>query len=346
MTRRHDDDRITLEAAQWLMELQTDDAACRAAFAQWLRRSPEHIEEFLCVSGLSMKLDGIDPDRRIDIDELLAQPPVNVVELPAKTGNRPLRAHARRAGRSKWTVGLAAACALVAVLVLARWSILAGDTYETQLGEQRTVRLEDGSLISMNTQSRIEVSYSEQVREVRLLGGEALFSVEHDARRPFRVLSGSTTVQAIGTQFNVYRSETGTRVSVVEGVVKVTTDAAGAAPIADANSRRLSAGEQVEIYRDRLEATRSSDVASTIAWRERRLVFHDKPLVEIAAEFNRYNSIKFEIGSDVDIEPLTGVFAADRPESFARFLARDPTLRVEQHGQRLIVRTRTAAERR
>lgn len=347
MTRRHDDNRITLEAAQWLMELETDSAARREAFVQWLRRSPEHIEEFLAVSGLSVKLDGIDPQRRIDIDELLAELPANVVELSASA--RPSHAYADRTQRFKWAAGLAAACVLVAVLVVVRWSALGSETYLTRLGEQRTVRLEDGSLVSMNTQSRIEVNFSEHVREVKLLDGEALFSVEHDAQRPFRVLSGSTTVQAIGTQFNVYRSDAGTKVAVVEGIVQVTTEAPSAsAPSTTevAASRRVGAGEQVEINSGGLAAPEQTDVANAIAWRERRLVFRDKPLTAVAAEFNRYNSTQFEIDGDVAAEPLTGVFAADRPESLVLFLAKDPSLQVERQGDKFIVRARTAAERR
>lgn len=348
MTRRHDDDRIIAEAAQWLMELETEGAACHASFARWLRRSPEHIQGFLAVSGLSLKLDGIDRERSIDINELLAQTPDNIVELPNAGAVRTTRSRSAGGGRSKYALVLAtAACAVFAVLFTVRWSGFGGETYETRLGEQRTVRLDDGSLISLNTQSRIEVRFSEETRDVRLLEGEALFSVEHDASRPFRVISGSTTVQAIGTQFNVYRSPAGTKVFVVEGVVQVTTDdGASGTAITPVTAKRLAAGEQVEVHRGQLDQTEPADANSAIAWRERQLVFRDKPLGEVAIEFNRYNAIKFEILGEVAVEPLSGVFAADRPESLALFLAKDPALRVDREDGRFIVRPRTPADRR
>lgn len=65
--------------------------------------------------------------------------------------------------------------------------------------------LNDGSIVYLNTRSRVEEQFSRQARNVRLLEGEAMFSVEHDRARPFRMISDDTVIQAIGTQFNVYR---------------------------------------------------------------------------------------------------------------------------------------------
>src|SRR5690606_14686343 len=93
--------------------------------------------------------------------------------------------------------------------------------YSTGIGEQRTVKLADGSIVHLNTDSSLRVEYSPATREVHLVEGEALFVVAKEPARPFRVEAGQTTVQALGTQFNVYRRAGGIEVSVIEGAVRV-----------------------------------------------------------------------------------------------------------------------------
>src|SRR4029453_10983270 len=94
--------------------------------------------------------------------------------------------------------------AVAAVLVIAMgfWIFreAAPHEYATALGEQRAFKLADGSVLYLNTLSRVEVTHSREARLVRLLEGEAMFAVEHDPARPFRVLSGATVIQAIGTR--------------------------------------------------------------------------------------------------------------------------------------------------
>ncbi len=351
MTLRHEDDtRITREAAEWFMELQTEGAACHRDFAQWLRRSPEHVAEFLAITGVSRRLDGVDPQHRIDIDQLLSGDGAQIVQLlPPGQSQSPAShdTHTRRSA-SYWKLGLAAACAAIGVLVMLRWSGPGTEVYETKVGEQRAFKLPDGSLIHLNTQSRAQVHFSATAREIRLLDGEALFVVERDAQRPFQVLSGATTVVALGTQFNIYRLPGGnTTVSVVEGAVRVTSAHArtneaepAAAPAGTNVSMRLDAGEQADIADGRLQKHMLSDVDSVTAWRQRRLVFRDKPLAEVVAEFNRYNAVQIEVGEDAGREPLSGVFAADRPESLALFLEKDKSVQIERRGDRLIIHSR------
>lgn len=339
--------RITQEAAQWFMELQTEGSACYEAFDQWLRRSPEHIEEFLAISSVSLTLDQVDSQRRIDIQALLAQAQTqaqaNVIPLHSLTEDAGNQAGpARRGGR--WTRRLAIAAAMLGTVVLLPWLTQRPDTYATRVGEQRTFRLDDGSIVALNTQSRVAVKFSNSVREVRLLEGEAMFSVERDARRPFRVLSGDAAVQAIGTQFNVYHTARSTTVLVVEGTVQVstiplkaTTARAPSEPVAASVSLRVTAGEQADVLEGNIQKKTQPDLQSMIAWRERKLVFHDKPLTEVVAEFNRYNSVKFEIGPNVVDEPLSGVFVADRPEALVLFLQRVGVVAVERRGDRFVI---------
>jgi ferric-dicitrate binding protein FerR (iron transport regulator) len=87
-----------------------------------------------------------------------------------------------------------------------------------------------------------------------------------------------------------------------------------------------------------------NDVADSVAWRERRLIFHEQTLQRIVDEFNRYrrNPIRLE-GNEVPERIYTGVFDADDSDSLAQVLARDPALAVERSGDRIVVRLRSAA---
>jgi transmembrane sensor len=221
-------------------------------------------------------------------------------------------------------------------------------SYSTTIGEQRAIKLADGSVVQLNTRSRVEVRYSEQGRDIRLLEGEALFAVERDTARPFRVTTDTATIQAVGTQFNVYRREEGTTVAVVQGRVRVTSGSsttsvsATAAPIGGGTS--LAAGEEARVGHDGQVIKRpKAEVAQVIAWRQRKLDFRGATLEEVAEEFNRYNRMQIRIeGAAVKAKELNGVFNADDPEALISFLTPDPGLKIEREDNAVIVGARSS----
>jgi transmembrane sensor len=97
--------------------------------------------------------------------------------------------------------------------------------YATTFGEQRSITLDDGSVVDINSHSKIRVRYSATERDVELLEGQALFRVAKNASRPFWVSSATTRVRAVGTEFDVYKRRSGTVVSVIEGRVAVLMNA-------------------------------------------------------------------------------------------------------------------------
>jgi transmembrane sensor len=111
-------------------------------------------------------------------------------------------------------------------------------TFSTDIGERRSLTLADGSMVDLNARSQLRVEFSKTERRVELLNGQALFQVAKDKARPFIVHCGDATVRAVGTQFDVYRKDSGTTITVLEGRVAVyssaRTDQAGGAsePIA------------------------------------------------------------------------------------------------------------------
>jgi transmembrane sensor len=257
-----------------------------------------------------------------------------------------------RRGRAT-TVLCAVAASLLAVLATL-WIVLTpAHRYDTAVGELRSVPLEDGSIVTLNTSSRIDVQFDENHRRIELLEGEALFQVAHDPNRPFDVIAGNATVRAVGTQFNVDLRPKRTVVTVVEGKVAVLSpDAAAAADtpgegrsrtehlqsMSDTRAQQeatyLSAGEQLTLEPRRAalpKLERPADVAVVTAWMQRQLVFDHRPIGEVAEEFNRYNELQIQIeGEALRNEQLTGVFKANDPESFLEFVGRMPGVRIER----------------
>jgi transmembrane sensor len=211
----------------------------------------------------------------------------------------------------------------------------AGQEFSTRVGEQRTIELLDASVVHLNADSQIRVQFDESGRSVRLLHGEALFKVAHDAARPFRVLTNTATIQVLGTQFNVYEQAEGTRVSVLEGKVRISV------PAGDA--KILTAGEEVLIaHAGAIQKNDQPEVERAVAWRQRRLVFDNAPLEDMVREFNRYNATaRIELqGVAPGSHHYDGIFDADDPASLAELLRREKDLAVEMRDRKILIRSR------
>ena len=180
----------------------------------------------------------------------------------------------------------------------------------TDVGEQRVVRLADGSQVRLDTGSTIRVRFDGDRRRVELRRGQAMFHVAHDAERPFVVGAGGTEVTAVGTVFDVRRLDGGVRVTLVSGAVEVK-------PEGDAAPARLRAGQQTQVTPAGM-ATRSVDVAAATSWTGGRLVFEDASLASAVAEVNRYLAAPIVLASgDLGDTPVNGVFRTGDRDAFA-----------------------------
>jgi transmembrane sensor len=326
MSARLQETSVAEQAARWVMEFDdADEPAALDRFAVWLKASPQNVEAYLSAAAAWGAFDHMDPERTIDVQRMVRDAQANVVTLGTADESATLQISpgsppaARGSGWLKYAA--AAAVAVITGTLLLVFMPARTQTYATEIGEQRTVKLADGSVVYLNTHSTLRVEYSPNAREIHLLRGEALFVVEKDPLRPFRVDAGQTRVQAIGTQFNVYRRPGEIEVSVIEGAVRI------------ADKQDLVAGEKVRIAAGgAIDKPAAANIADEVAWRERRLVFRDDPLTDIVAEFNRYNAdypLRFE-GDARTAPSLTGVFRADDPEALLLFLQGNSQLSIER----------------
>ncbi len=297
--------QISAEAAEWLIEFRTGEvsAASRATFDAWIRSSPEHLRAYLEMATIWHDSGEIDRWQAIDVQALIerARTEVNLIPLevgpagPARESvdEPPSHFSAARLARDRMSslyrgrVAVTALLCSVAVVwtLFLWWQHGREPTYSTATGEQRTVRLSDGSTVELNSRSGIRVRFSEHERDVELLEGQALFRVATVHDRPFVVLCDNTRIQAVGTQFDVNRKPGMTVVTVVEGRIAVAPEALSSSGVADTpaigattailaaaapdrGSTYLSAGQQLAVARGpctaahRCECCRCHGVAS------------------------------------------------------------------------------------
>lgn len=332
-------DEILTQAGEWLLELQSSDVSVEriAEWQQWLASSEQHARAFDQLQQTWSLADRLgDCDRNA-----LPWPENSQVAIP------PAR---RFRGRL-----YAAAASVVLAVGFAFWFTQgrAGLVYETAVGEQRSVRLADGSVLSIGPGSRLRVTLKSDARRVDLEQGEAYFQVAKDPSRRFTVYAGSASVTAVGTAFNVRRNQERLVVGVSEGVVSIAPNQQSplariglsrSPPPPAIASTRLTVGQQLvvepaPIVEPKVGRIEPPTVAS---WRDGRLHYSGEPLGVIIEDINRYVAEPIAI-TDASITSLrvTGSVSETNIESWLISLEASLPVEVVKHDDgRLEVRAR------
>lgn len=304
MTIEADADIRRKEAADWFARLNQRrvTTADVRRFSEW-RRDPENARAFARLETLwsATAALGQAPDMQVLADEAL----------------RPRRSRPARTGLAGRLAPIGAVGAVVLALGIAgsTWLALRPAVYATEVGEQRTVTLNDGSRLVLDTGSRVAVRFTRERRTIILTQGQAMFEVERDAARPFVVRAGDTEVTALGTRFDVRRSGAGARVILVEGRVAVRQDAASEARWS------LSPGQQVVTSAPRPKVA-TVNVAASTSWSAGRLTFDDTPIAIAVAEVNRYSRTPIVLqDARLASVPVSGVFNVGDIDGFVAALS-------------------------
>jgi transmembrane sensor len=276
------------EASDWFARMNADDVTAddHARFEAWLGNHPCNVKAYAELVATWNEL-------------VRSGPLVRAVYF----GQVMNAASARSARAPRWLAG-ALAATVVAIALSVGWAFYKQkeDTrFQTAIGEQVAVLLPDGSSFNLNTNSRVDVDYSQRSRIVRLERGEAYFKVAHDAQRPFWVHAGDRWVRAVGTAFNVYLRPSGVQVTVSEGTVNVVDAVGRKSPPSDASYAKsaaaVTAGEQADAQgnADVIRALNTAELSRLLAWRKRSLYFQDEPLGNVVNELMRYTPLKIEV---------------------------------------------------
>ncbi len=308
-------------AARWYSELQDPDVDLETwdAFRAW-ERDPDNAEAYRQIEA---SLAIVDRGLRAGRGAALPKP-----------------ARRTRLRTAAWLTGLAAALALAAtVFALANAGASPPPlTYATAVGEQRSVTLADGTVITLNTDTALDVAYSPRERHVTLQRGQALFEVEK-AKAPFIVAAGTSRTRALGTQFDIYAQPAGVAVTLLEGSVSVSTSPeqkslfgfGKATHPADPKGRVLAPGDRLEIAGDGSQTVSRVEPGAALQWRSGSVQFDDVTLADAVTELNRYSTTQIRVPNpDLAAERLSGTFPTGEPEAFVANIALFLPVRIER----------------
>ena len=294
---------IKSEAAAWAVRVDAGprDEARQLELEAWLAGDPRRRGAFLrAQAGLRL----LDQSRVVS----------KVVPAPTALMTRRASGFPGVSPRAGWALAAMAAGLGAVVLMPPAFGGL-----RTEVGEQRRVALEDGSVAMINTDSSVGVRLAKHQRRITLRRGEAWFQVAKDHARPFVVDAGPVHVRATGTAFSVRREGDGARVVVTEGTVLAWRDGALVPPLA------ISAGHEAFLAGNapqppEAKPSRTDDV---LAWRRGEIVLNGGTIASAVDEFNRYNTRKIVLRDPaVGRRTIVGYFLIDQPQQFALAAAR------------------------
>ena len=327
----------------------------RQDFVEWMLGSPAHLAayiETIDVGGEVRRLEGLPSKEELVAAAKADQSPANVIELQSRyrRDRGPVTCRRRVNRRPPFRYGVAASL-IVAVLALGGVALQISHEsrhLQTQIGEQRSVVLDEGSTVLLNTNSDLQLAFSKGERRIELNRGEARFTVTKDPGRPFVVVTPQATVRALGTIFNVHIDANGTVVDVIEGHVAVKQrNREGSADIlrfskeipVTGEARELHIGEQAAVpHTGGIRSGMTETLSNVFAWPRHKISFHDKTLTDLVAEFNRYHKRPIVIAdAELATHEVDGTFDAFDHDSLLDYLERYQGVKVDRRPDGTIV---------
>ncbi|HWU33791.1 MAG TPA: FecR family protein [Methylovorus sp.] len=308
---------VRQQAAEWLIRLaeadnETQRAEAQAACLTWQQGHPRHAEIFRQMQTLWHSL----------------------AEHPAPaTSNRNTKPKPGKS-RSKALLGTT----LSALLLISAWQLPSTHYWladeRTVTGEIRAIQLSDGSRITLNTHSAVDIKFDAHTRTVRLTEGEVLAEVAHDPQhRPFVVENRDGSATALGTRYLVRQDADSSTVTVLESTVAVQ-------PRLSTMSHKLHAGEQLRFDADRIFTVNAAPALAD-SWKQQRLAFEDAPLSAVIARLAQYRPGVLKLRTDTTLR-FTGVLPTDDSDAALSILQQALPLHIQRYSRYLVLVDATA----
>ncbi len=280
---------VQQQAAEWLTVLMSGEAseAQHAAWQRWREADPEHERAWQHIDAVSRRFNGLHRS----------------AAAQALAGTQQQAVNGKRRQLLAW-LGVAAGGGMLAAQTGA-WDgvrALRAD-YRTATGERREVVLDDGSVLSLNTGSAVNVRFDDSHRLIELLAGEILVSSGHGAgsAAPLVVATREGLVRALGTRFVVRQQDGVSTVEVLESAVEIRPRDSAGAPLL------LAAGRGVAFSRHAPDAPHAID-AYADAWSRGQLIVDDVTLGDFLVDLARYRPGVIDCAPAVAQLRLSGVF--------------------------------------
>ncbi len=264
---------VAQQAVEWFIDLQAEpeSSVLRSKWQQWHAAHPDHARAWQRIETVQGQVWG--PLRKL---------PSPLKSALARASLTPPRSLARRNAIAGVAVLLFAGGAAWLTQEEAGWALWVAD-WRTAKGERRTVVLADGTTLTLNTDSAINVSFSASERRVRLVAGEVFIRTAHDEmKRPFLIETPEGEAQALGTRYTVRLQNKTTDVAVFEGAVRITPRHASAPP------QTLQAGERASFTGNAMASPQAADPDSS-AWTEGFNIAKGMRLADFLTELSRYS---------------------------------------------------------
>jgi transmembrane sensor len=315
------------EASAWVVQLHGAErsAALEAAFRAWLSADPEHRREF----------------------ERVNQVWLEVPEIPLGGITRLTHWNRPRAV-SRWAIA-AAVLLTFGIGAFGVYQAWFAGVYNTGVGEQRSVRLQDGTRVTLNSDSKVVVRFAKTQRHVTLARGEAYFEVAHNRQRPFIVTVGDHDVTDVGTVFMVRYNNGNTAITLLEGKVIVSAANGTSRQISPDTSHTaagealpqivtLIPGERLLLAADAPARLDEPNIDVVTAWRRGEVVLDRTRLDEAVAEMNPYEVRKLVISSpQIARLEISGIYHVGDGGEFAETIAKLYHLRVTRTNGEILI---------
>lgn len=322
---RQENELAAHQAAVWQARLSSDQVTRqqRREFALWMAEKPENRQAWDEMHTFWLGLDNLtEADISGETDCLDDQ-----LTDPGETANK-------KPPAISWSfkpmLGIAATLLLSASLIYTQVDYWLADQ-KTESGQIHTIQLADGSHIVMNSETALSVDYTGDRRQIALYRGEAYFEVAADPSRPFLVQTGAGSIQSLGTQFDVKTLNDSVAVTVFEHAVRVTLNNGQL-------MQRLPAGKQLVFNQNRIDSPLEINLSHVRSWRDRQIIFQDKPLAEVIEELNRYRAgLIVIIDSDIKNLPVTGVFSTDNTDIALQTIEETLSVKIRKLTEKLVL---------
>jgi transmembrane sensor len=282
-----DRERVNEDAARWVVRLSDSPSATdQSEFDAWMAQGGEHELAYMRARMAWQRLDLMSalpiPDSLLE-DDAAETALASHISHPVK--RQPGQVHMKR------LIHIAASfIAISAILTLTIAAVATPRAYATALGEQKTIRLSDGTTIDLNTDTRIVVSYGLRTRTIKLEHGEAMFHIA-SAKRPFIVRTNTAHLNTQSAELSVRLTGDATQVIVSQGMAMATDNNADAKPVSLTSDTQATVAGQAP----RVTHLSVSDMERVMAWRKGVIALNGETLSQAAAEFNRYNQKKIVV---------------------------------------------------
>lgn len=310
--------RTLATAAAWRVRLTEAGLESSAAFEAWLAEDEANEAAWRQVAAPWELLTehATDPEVMAARRHALAQ-----LAPPARQTHRD----------SRRNYGWSAAAAVAAIAVVVGWFLLVDRPleYRTARGERRVLPLEDGSKVSLDSNTVVQLHYSADARQVQLLEGQARFDVAHEAHRPFSVVAGDRKVVATGTSFNIDLRDAQVVVTLMEGRVLVTS-ATGHGPATEYSTVQpiaLVAGQALTASIDAPNppppTIETVSIEAVTSWQSGRLIFDNETLRSAVERVGRYADQRIVIADEQAAQlRFSGIFNSGDVTTFLDAVSR------------------------